>query len=65
MGDFFSALPRGESANQLYTNDFTLPPIPLKKDGIGFIGVFQANRNYQAIYAVDGTHPWQLCRSCD
>ena len=39
MEDFFSALPRGESANQLYTNDFTLLPIPLTRAEIGFIGV--------------------------
>ncbi len=44
---------------------FYSPPIPLMKDGIGFIGVLQANRNYQVICAVDRTHPRQLCRSCD
>ena len=29
----------GESADQLYTDDFTLLPIPLMRAEIGFIGV--------------------------
>ena len=52
MGDFFSALPGGGSPIMLWLSLFC-------------INTFLLEESIEMEFVVDGTHPWQLCRSCD
>ena len=66
MGDFFSALPRGGSPtggpSPSLLKGRELIPAEFKDIGVLLLPL---GEGWDGASMLDGTHPWQLCRSCD